>query len=74
MFYIQDPVELNFHYPVKRISPELVETGVENTITYDIGKFTHDNSFRTMIENHENEVTCYRDDVPAKEIPNEVCD
>ncbi|XP_074351757.1 uncharacterized protein LOC141690898 [Apium graveolens] len=75
VFYIEDPVEKNFYYPIKRISLEFSEIGVGNTIEDDMfGKFSHDTSFRTIIENHENEVTWFRNDVPAKEITKEVPD
>ncbi|XP_074347462.1 uncharacterized protein LOC141686321 [Apium graveolens] len=75
VFYIEDPVEKNFYYPVKRISSEFSEIGVGNTIEDDmLGKFSHDTSFRTMMENHENDVTWFRNDVPAKEIAKEVPD
>ncbi|XP_074374082.1 uncharacterized protein LOC141714462 [Apium graveolens] len=41
VFYIQDPVEKNCYYPIKRISPEFSEIGVGNTIEDDMnGKMT----------------------------------
>ena len=75
LFYIQDPVEKQFYYPVKRLSAEFYDPYDDkhdiNASDDDInGQFTHETSgYHSLIENEdgEDEGSWSRADVPTRE-------
>ncbi|WOH09924.1 hypothetical protein DCAR_0729384 [Daucus carota subsp. sativus] len=70
VFYIQDPTELQFYYPIKKFSSESFEQDDKNLVEDDInGKFTHDSDFHSLLEEQDTGVSWFRDDVPSKQIP-----
>lgn len=71
VFYIQDPVEKYYNYPIKRLSAEFYDPHNENNATEDDinGQFIHDMSFHSLIENQDHEVSWFRDDIPTKLFP-----
>lgn len=70
VFYIQDPTELQFYYPIKKFSSESFEQDDKNLAEDDInGKFTRDSDFHSLLEEQDTAVSWFRDDVPSKQIP-----
>lgn len=65
VFYIQDPIEKQFRYPIKRPSSEFYDTADQNDdIKFDInGQLIQHSSLM-----RDDEVSWFRDDVPTKQI------
>ena len=71
VFYIEDPIQKNIKYPIKRLSAEFQDTqGEDNAVEDDIsGQFSNDTIFRSIIEEQDHEMSWYREDFPATQIP-----
>lgn len=69
VFYIEDPAEKNVHYPIKRLSMYDTEGGNDANDDDIHGQLSHDMSFRSIIDNEEEELSWYRDDLPTTQIP-----
>lgn len=73
VFYIEDPTEKHLHYPIKRLSIEFYDAQDErdNASEDDINmQFSNDTNFRNIIENRDDEVSWFRDDVPTTQVAN----
>lgn len=59
------------HYPIKKLSPELSDTQDQSNVMEDdiIAQFSQDLNFHSVIEDQDDEVSWFRDDVPIKQIP-----
>ena len=71
VFYIEDPIESHFQYPLKRQSIDFYDTQDDNNTAVDDinGQFSHDLSFRSLLKNEYEELSWFRDDLPTKQIP-----
>ena len=67
VFYIEDPVEKGYNYPIKRMSTEFHDRNVEEDELK--AQFSNDTILRSVIESQDHDVSCVREDVPAKQIP-----
>lgn len=69
VFYIQDCMETNLHFVVKKLPKEYNDIGEGAEVLEDVyGPTMHDAEFNFELQNQIDDVSWYRDDLPSEQI------